>query len=821
MTLDVFFQKLFAVYPGERKNALIFAGLGLLWSLGVSTGLKFADALFLLHVGAEHLPAVYTLTSCTMIALTCGLLYLHHYIPVNRIYLSAMGIGVCFYLFAFFCVYSLTGTESGWLWYLLRIFGSLFFTVTLTCYWTFIDQYYPLQDAKRLYCLFSSVIFLGFAMTGTIMRLGLVEIPAVTLSIAALLLLSCLLIYKISRSIHPVHDENIAEAQNAAQLEKYSLWKLLKAIMRSRFTLLLMAGNFMTYVLLVLTEYNYMFSFEQYYDPGGATIVVGDEEAAPLTQFLGQWLALVSIANIFFGLFFYSRIVRRYGIGSLMVCTPLIWIAVFAGWSFSATLFFPILGIFIVEGTLSVVDDNNFNLLLNAIPSKIKNKTRVIIESFFEPVGMFFSSLLLAIPWLNSKYLGLILSGCLLLIVYLQKKQYSKAIYRNLAEHAVHFERGITEWLSPREKKKLLSYADSADEATLLFAANGIVQTSDEATFNTFLDLIKDEGRKERLLKNLFKPTPIKPSSLRELLLLLDNPEKAHEAARRIAAQTTPKDLEAAPLLVDRLHHFEDGELTLCCLTALGKMQSSTLVGPIIKSSIHFRPVERRLTETIITQLGSAAIPELFTILRDTMIHDRCRTLAGRILSRLSLAKLRKILHEVVSIEIDKAYFYFYYHHTIQAQHPHVDLQLLTDGLLTGYHSAMDFIIQLLGAAGELEDPELLSRCLRSSHAKTRSQVVEALEKTCETRIFRLLQPLVMDIPKEEKIRGYVKDGKTPFSLNDIIAKLSYSPSTVDQIIVATLKQKLNFPHWKEGLRVHFTEKDPLFQHFVSELLNS
>lgn len=821
MTARVFFQKLFAVYPGEEKNAVIFAALGFLWSLGVSAGLKFADALFLLHVGAEHLPIVYTFTSCTMIILASALLYLHHYVPVNKIYLCSIGIGIVFYLFAFFCVLTLTGTESGWLWYLLRIFGSLFFTITLTCYWTFIDQYYPLQDAKRLYCLFSSVIFLGNATTGTVMRSGLVEIPVVTLSIAVLLSLSGILIYIISRSIHPVHDENVAEAQNAAQFEKHSLWKLLKTITRSRFTLLLMAGNFMTYVLLVLTEYNYMFSFEQYFDPGGTTSIVGDEEAAPLTQFLGQWLALVSIANIFFGLFLYSRIVRRYGIGSLLICTPLIWIVVFTGWSFSSTLLFPVLGIFIVEGTLYVIDDNNFNLLLNAIPSKIKNKTRVIIESFFEPVGMFVSSLLLAIPSLNSKHLGLFLSCALLIIIFLQRKQYSKAIYRNLAEHAVHFERSIGEWLTPISKKQLLGYANSADNSTLLFAANGIVSTGDEKLLSNFLKQISDERKKGWLLEHLFEASPIKTGSLVELLPLLDQPEKSHEAARKIALQASPDDLPVANLLVSRLRCFEDSELTLSCLTALGKMDSPTLARPIIESSIHFRPNERRLAETIILKMGAQIAPQLFDILKNTTIHDRCRTLSGRILSRLSLAELRGILFDTVSVEIDKAYFYFYHHHTVQALHPQVDLKLLTDGLLTGYHSAMDFIIQLLGAAGELEDPELLSRSLRSPHAKTRSQVVEALEKTCETKIFRLLQPLVMDIPEEEKIRGYQKDGRAPYSLHEIIDKLSYSPSTVDQIIVATLKQQLNFPHWKEGLCVHFADKDPLFQHFATELLDT
>ena len=57
------FQRLFNIYPGEEKQALLFAFLGFIWAFGATCGLKFADALFLLHVGAESLPQAYTMIS--------------------------------------------------------------------------------------------------------------------------------------------------------------------------------------------------------------------------------------------------------------------------------------------------------------------------------------------------------------------------------------------------------------------------------------------------------------------------------------------------------------------------------------------------------------------------------------------------------------------------------------------------------------------------------------------------------------------------------------------------------------------------------------
>ena len=132
---------------------------------------------------------------------------------------------------------------------------------------------------------------------------------------------------------------------------------------------------------------------------------VGGTEAS-LTLFLGKCLASVSICNLIFGLFIYSRMVRRFGIGSLLLITPVLLIISFTGWSLSSSLLFPLIGFFVVEGTLYVIDDNNFNFLLNAVPSKLKYKIRVMIESFFEPIGMLTSALLLSFFKATVNYWG-------------------------------------------------------------------------------------------------------------------------------------------------------------------------------------------------------------------------------------------------------------------------------------------------------------------------------------------------------------------------------------------------------------------------------
>lgn len=929
-----FFRKIFNIYPGEEKNAFLFACLGFLWAMGITSGLKFSDALFLLHVGADSLPTAYTLSSCALIVISAFLLYAFYTFSTHRIFMTVVSIGICFYSFAYFCLMMGIGTQAEWLWFMLRVFGTVMFTVTLTCYWTFIDQYYHLQDAKRLYTLFSSMIFLGVASTGTIMQSGLIDFEHVTLIIVALLLGTMVWILKIVNQVRPVHDDNEPERSGGSTFE--SLSSLVKSVMGSPFTQLIMGRNFMIYLLLVITEYNYLASFDRHFDPENLPYN-GDEQNARLTQFLGQCLSGVSITNLLIGLLLYSRLVRRFGITSLMLVTPVILLITFSGWQVSDSLLFPVLGIFVVEGTLYVIDDSNFNLLLNAVPSKMKYKIRVTIESLFEPAGTLLGALLITYAPIDSRMLGLFLACGMLAISVLLQRKYLKAIYLNLAENAMHFHRTIHKWFIKMSNKeceasehRLLAILRHGDVRSQCLALEGLIALDEGSMLNKVLGMANqlETGAKMKFIELVGQGSfgdsaqvldklqewsreetdPELRAAIQFYLARLGllHPEKAAQdldsdnlvlqgaailslkgswahlpAAtvalnRTLAAQKLQQLLEssdtnhicmglsvlgaeAVPLDIDILLPFlrhptlqvkraaaaalakiadktviryagqlisllaaaSDNEFRLSCLKALGKMGDSSIVKDLIANSIHFRPSERRATETLISKMGLRTVPTLLAITKETGMPDPCRVLAGRVLGHLAMPQLRANLYGIMSHEIERAHFYFYYWHTIQKRYPEYDLQVLADALLTGYHSVLDFIIQLLSVAGEIEDCELLSRSLRSRNPKVRSQVVEALEKSCETGIFRILRPLVSDLPTEEKLHAYELRTTQPLSLSELLNTMSQSSSQVDQIIAAALRHKLNMPEWRESLRKQMGSNEEIFHHFAYELLET
>ncbi len=926
-------QRVFHIYPDEVRNASYFAFLGFIWAFGATCALKFADALFLLHVGAEHLPGAYTLNSFGMFGMASILLYSFHKYTSYSIYLTTLLAGITFYIFVLGCLWFQFGANSQWFWYALKLSGFLMFAVLGTCYWTFVDQYHHLQDAKRLYTLFSSTIFGGAATTGLLMNSGLLDLSHLIILIIIIFSFTYYWIGKISREVPLVaHEDTEPEKGEHSNAFKF----LVYSILSSPFTIILMTGNFLTYLLLITTEYNYMFTFQEHFASANDINLGGGTESA-LTQFLGKCLAAVSVTNLIFGLFIYSRLVRRFGISSMLVVTPILLIIAFTGWSISTSLAFPLIGFFVVEGTLYVIDDSNFNLLLNAVPQKLKYKIRVMIESFFEPVGMLTSAILLSFFQSNSKLLGLILSGCSLCIAMALRTNYVKALFSNLSSNVLDFSKTVEDRLGKMNEKqqksaesRLLGILMSGDEQAQLFACEGLlcfedhtilkkiltyasnmkapakdkfiyllensVFARDNLVFDTLQEWLQidfDPSLKstiyfylakngllhpEKVIHDLRSPDvqlqgaaiiALKKSLARQspttaaynrtlaaqhLRLLLDSNNEEElcvgleilgidgdvnevdilipylKSASLKVARTAAKSLEQAaqidsirqaPRILSTLKQINDSEIRLACLKALGNVNDSSLVADIIQSSLHFRPSELRVIEKVIIKMGLRTVPRLLSIMKDRHMHDKSRVLAGKILGMLAIPQLRANLSDVIRQEIDRAYLYFYHYHTIQSQYPDLDLSMLRDVLITDYHSVLDFIIQLLAVSGEIEDEELVSRSLRSPSPKVRSQVVEMLEKTCENKIFRLLQPLVEDIPYEEKMKAYVKSGHNPLSLTDLLDKMGESPAQIDQIIAATMKYHLDLPNWRASLRQQMSKRDEIFHHFAYELLES
>ncbi len=917
------FRKAFGIYSGEASHALRFVRLAILWAFGSSCLDTLSDGLFLENIGAPLLPRVYLAIALGMIGVSTIVLYSLKATSPYRILTVAMTAGVALCAAAAFVV---SGSPPEWFWYVLKVASRMFFAVMIAVSWTFTDQYHDLQDAKRVYSLYSAAYFTGTILSGSMINLFLDFI-----GFSGLMLLAGLSIAAglweargIAFRAKAIHDDSV-EGVFSGSRDSFS--SVIRLIAGSRFAIALLLLSLFTQLLITVTEFNYLEAF-------GAHFQAGSE--GQITEFLGKCRAWISVCNILVSLFLYSRFVRRSGLQNVILITPLFFVAVYSGWIVQDSMLFAILGLVAVDGILFTVEDNCFNLLSNAVPTKLKSKVRIVNDSFFEPIGMLFSSLLLIGFQSGSKWIGYALGLVMLILTLALRSIYPKAILTNLKDNAIHFERTIRAWLTSltrREQKeakreiiqtlqigseenqllaiegllqlgddflppilqttsrlgthariqvlRLLDASSFANDSRVIEAIDHWIDRSDSPEFSKWANFylakrglhhpekVEDELDHPDLLlrgaailtlkKSLANSTleyaalnrtiaakkldlMLKSSRFDEISMALDilAEESSSDAAeralsflshesvlvKRSAARCIGKLADKrfgryAPRLIEELEASRDNAFRLSLLDALGKIADTTTIRDILLASVHFRPNERRRTEQTIVQMGLKTVPLLLTLTKDIALPERARILAGKILSRQALPQLQANLIDILDIEIERAYFYFYFAHTIQQQHPLYDLSMLQNALLSGYQSVIDFIIHLLGAAGSLEDPEMLVRALHSKNAKIHSHAVESLERTCDVRIFRLIAPLIDDLPLEEKMTACLRwQGDFPnLTLSELLDKLERSPTLFDKVVATRLKAQLKMPGWRQRLREQMKQSDETFHQFAYELL--
>lgn len=925
-----FLQKVFGIYPGEGLKSFRFARMAVFWAFGITSLETLSDGFFLEKAGAAFLPVMFLITSISMICVSTVVLYCLRFASPYRILTIAIVVG------ALVCASSalfVEGSPPLWFWYAFKIASRMLFAVLIACSWTFFDQYHDLQDAKRVYSLYSAAYFLGNICSGVLINVALdyLGIP-VLLTIASISLLIALAEARtIAHKTSAVHDDSI---DGVFSSDRSDFATIVKLIARSPFTIYLLSLSLVTQLLITVSEYSYMDSFGRIFISTDSGISAGC-----IAEFLGKCRACISACNILVGFFFYSRFVRRIGLSNAILITPIFFLAVYSQWIVYDTLIVAVLGLIAVDGILFTIEDNCFNLLSNAVPAKLKSKVRIINDSFFEPIGMLFSSLLLFGLQSGSRRLGFALTLISFAITLIVRALYSKAIFVNLKDNALHFDRKLKDWLESmgrreqRETRKdILAALRSSHEDVRLLACESLVSLQDASVLTQILEVSRGFGTlsKIQLLKmfdispfsddvrvlesiaswmnesespefckwagfylakrGMYHPEKIedelensdlllqgsailalqkslvskpvetiaihraiatkkieimlKSSRIDAISMALDIlaedgssrgaemalPFLSHEAilvkrsaARCIARLADSRFIRHAPRLIDELESARDNPFRLHCLNALGKITDSSTVKDLLVASVYFRPNERRRTEEIIMMMGLKTVPILLAITKGLSFPDRCRLLAGKILGRLALPQLLANLTDMIGIEIDRAYFYFYCGHKIQKQYPLYDLELLENALLTGFRSVIDFVIHLLGAAGSLQEPEMLARALYSRNAKIQSNAVESLERTCDPRLFRRIAPLIDDRPLEDKMAACLKYKKdlSQLSLSDLLAALERSGSLYDKVVAARLKAMLQMPNWRYELREQIKRSDETFHHFAYELLET
>ncbi len=450
-------------------------------SLAVSSAWKFADVLFIIHVGAEELPQAYACVALLLIGMAIILINAYNRFTPTAIFRTLVLSAMTFFAIITASLWLGLEQEYTWFWFFLKVMAQLFFLQSITIFWTSLDQYFHFQDSKRLFTLFNCSLYIGTAVGGLVIQSGILSIQSFFTLVFALLTVAYWLHKKIN-TMRPIDADLFHEPISA---EQTSFKTLARLVMNSPFTLLLMVGNLTLFLLMTTTEYNYLSLFEKHFQ--NQAHLSQTDSNQELAHFMGNCIASVGLGNMVMGWFLYSRLIARFGVTPLVFITPVAYFATYLGWPLDSGLLFAVFAFVIVEGIYPVIHDNNFNLLLNAVPRKIKYKVRVMTESFSEPIGMLLSAALLLSPMVNNLTLGLILSLIAISVAYMLRKGYFQAIFSNLSGSKEllksFFKNGRT-----KSEAQVLALLDNTDPKMQLLAFKACVYSDNLPLLKQALD---------------------------------------------------------------------------------------------------------------------------------------------------------------------------------------------------------------------------------------------------------------------------------------------------------------------------------------------
>ncbi len=850
------FRLLFNLHTGEWKKAALFAPLALLWSIGGYGIFVLSEGLFLEQVGADSLPYAYFIIAVAMCLLSTLLIVALNRAPIRWLLFGLIGFWMvvnCFFLLSYSAF-----SSSTLFWFIFKIGGWITPISIYIVYWAFADLYFDLQDAKRFFCLFNAVTFLGDSIGG-----GLITFLIDAIGMQGLLTLftCCLggslpLIVIISRKVKPVLEEHSESVDSTSSI---TFKGLIQKIFSSRFTLYLIVFYFLMQCLAIVTEFSYMHTIEN---------ALSYKGEYALSKFIGQCGMWISLANMVLGLFFYSRLVRGMGVNRIVAVAPSFFLFIFTLWFFTDALPIAVFGIVAREGMVYSFDDNNLNLLMTGVPTKIKNQVRITVESFIEPLGMLFGALLLAYFQSQRIYLGLILGSIALCAALLLQAQYSRAIFNNLMASALRFEKKAADWLRALNRKDqkqtkamLISKLKHGDEKQQLLAYEYLLRFDDQSILPHLLNYVDRLSLRGKLRAiELLRRSPwakeiagerlerwqrsFPHPSLREAIHFflaeqgrlqpkkvakdLDSPELGLRGAAILALSKSPANRELIEAKLDQLIQSSQEEevliglkvlaaspeldgahllpqlmhrlgSTLChktrarILTILEHSANVDSIRPLILATTHLRASERRRVQQLIASMGKGALSALLEITLDSTISDRCRLLAGKILGQIDSATLQKELKSLIEKETKRAYFYYYHALEIPKHYPTCDLKILSQALLTSHDRLLDFLVQILGVVGSIEEGEILAHTLSSQNKKIQAQAFETFEKKCDPQLLTVLKPLLFPDHSNSKIEHYLRLGGVPKSLPQLLEIMRSSPSKGNQLIAEGIQLQLGY----------------------------
>ncbi len=469
---------LLKIHEGEGSKVLWFTLIGGLLQAGVAIGVSAADSLFLIHLGAAKLPYVYCIMPVLMAVVVPFYSYLLERHGVDKLVdttLFALVLGGV----ALYCSLTVFGLiEQGpggdWVYYIIQMYASLWQIIVFTVLWTCIEEYFDILSAKRLFPVLGGGAALGAILGGGLVA-GLtayIGVPGLFLLWAGLALATYPAMYHVRRAYYKIEE---TEAEEVLSLSE-QMQNIATAVKSSPYVAYLNLGVLLLMFLTTICEYQYYGIFEKQ----------GDEQA--LAALFGRLYMAVNFFNLIICFFVFSRLISLIGVRNTALIQPVSYMLIFGYFMLNLNFGAAILGFFVCNGIQDVIEDNNWNFLLNPVPPQVNKSVRAFAEGFIDPLGASLAGLFLLVFASSSGGLKVVnfslsafhisaiaVAGAVmyLVVVLLLRHNYLGSMVTNLRREWLDFSRSevdVLTGLEVQEQRQLIERAaqDTADTVTAI-----------------------------------------------------------------------------------------------------------------------------------------------------------------------------------------------------------------------------------------------------------------------------------------------------------------------------------------------------------------
>ena len=393
-----------SVRATERDRFLFFFQLSALLTLAQTLGLAGSEALFLERVGPAALPLVFVLAPIATVLGCASYATIVGSVRNDRLFIRllitagvALGTGTLLLqlelpgvLHALFCAAYLTQA----------ILINLHF-------WTFAADFFDTLQSKRLYPYLVVGASAGGALGGTLAALGGLAFPAETLILgwSITLLVAAGVVYRRQSDLQRWRTLGVEEKDESSAAGLQGALRFLNRSPLAGWIAISIIG--MISALFVI-QYLYMEIFSEAFD-----------SAETLAVFLGTYLALSNLAEIFIGTVVTPLLIKRLGVPGTTLVHALLTLLVFP-----LLWFYPVLVAAVAARAVRELVENSMaapvrQLSYNALPFRFRGRVRALLEGVVLFAAMAMVGLALIALGENANLLWLCSLGAGMSLVYL------------------------------------------------------------------------------------------------------------------------------------------------------------------------------------------------------------------------------------------------------------------------------------------------------------------------------------------------------------------------------------------------------------------